>query len=197
MTKSCWEGSKPKLFPGLTWIISFRSIGCSMLLKNCLLRPWCWKSATRVICMPSHPTIRITVFELDEFSPPHQVGSLSSLFYDSIARTHWELHKKAAFKSTHTNRHKKRWIFLCYVLFPRSGVLIPGPLSVLAALIRICLNSMQSSSGSSMAIVLLNIASAAFREGQSRGARSLENARERTLNRSPRLTKASITMDEP
>ena len=105
--------------------------------------------------------------------------------------------KKAAFKSTHTNRHKKRWIFLCYVLFPRSGVLIPEPLSVLAALIRICLNSMQSSSGSSMAIVLLNIASAAFREGHSRGARSLENARERTLNRSPRLTKASITMDEP
>ena len=85
----------------------------------------------------------------------------------------------------------------CYVLFPRSGVLIPEPLSVLAALIRICLNSMQSSSGSSMAIVLLNIASAAFREGHSRGARSLENARERTLNRSPRLTKASITMDEP
>ena len=98
--------------------------------------------------------------------------------------------KKAAFKSTHTNRHKKRWIFLCYVLFPRSGVLIPEPLSVLAALIRICLNSMQSSFSMVHSISSFPGWKAIEEPGPWR-------TRERTLNRSPRLTKASITMDEP
>ena len=72
MTKS-YNGSNTTLFPEYTRIISF-----SFLFMFRELKHGCW-NGFQAICMLCHPSIPITVFELDEFFTS---SWLTTLFYD-------------------------------------------------------------------------------------------------------------------